>query len=398
MADRAKLDRTLGTPALARVVRLLARRLEFGTPLTGRLALSAASAEERTELGRLLGTRPTASIDLERLDRTLRAAGAATSLEEAVETLVGPVVPRAELRAAEQAAREHALAALERCVHVGEGWFGEWAAGLPVTRWVRSGNGELIAQVVAVLNLLPAASLPLSVLAERATGDTKALAPQEALSHQVLRAWALRAGQEPPRNQEGRRALWASAGVIVDDLASQVLVLNLPATGGMVASWLTDAAGAGLPFRLTLQQLTRFPVVPAFDSLHVCENPAVLRAAAERFVASAPLVCTEGVPSAACHELLTAVAAAGVPIHWRADFDWAGLRIVSAARLRYGAIPWRMTTESYVEALAVGGSEPLRGAPAESPWDPDLAAALAREGRAVMEERLLEGLLGDLLC
>jgi uncharacterized protein (TIGR02679 family) len=185
--------------------------------------------------------------------------------------------------------------------------------------------------------------------------------------------------------------------VIVDDMASQVLVLNVPATGGMVASWLTDAAAAGLPFRLTLQQLTLHPVVPAMAELYVCENPAVLRAAAaELGTACAPLVCTEGVPSAACHALLQSAAAAGVTIRWRADFDWAGLRIVTAGRQRYGATPWRMSAEVFTSALVTGVSEPLRGPPAASPWDPPLAAELTRAGRAIMEERLLDDLLKDL--
>jgi Protein of unknown function C-terminus (DUF2399) len=33
----------------------------------------------------------------------------------------------------------------------------------------------------------------------------------------------------------------------------------------------------------------------------------------------------------------------GTPLHWRADFDWAGLRIIGAALTRHAALPWRMT-------------------------------------------------------
>ena len=84
------------------------------------------------------------------------------------------------------------------------------------------------------------------------------------------------------------------------------------------------------------------------------------------------------------------------PIAWRNDFDWAGLRITAGALDRVGARPWRMSEADYVAALATGDTEPLRGKPAPSPWDPGLAAALAATGRSVMEERLVASLLADL--
>jgi hypothetical protein len=55
-----------------------------------------------------------------------------------------------------------------------------------------------------------------------------------------------------------------------------------------------------------------------------------------------------------------------------------------------------MGAEVYLSALSSGDSEPLRGSPAASPWEPALAEALAESGRAVMEERLLDLLLADL--
>jgi hypothetical protein len=83
-------------------------------------------------------------------------------------------------------------------------------------------------------------------------------------------------------------------------------------------------------------------------------------------------------------------------VSWRNDFDWAGLRITAAAVGRIAAQPWRMREADYTAALATGGSEPLRGAPAPSPQEPGLAAALTEAGRSVMEERLVNDLLDDL--
>ncbi len=130
--------------------------------------------------------------------------------------------------------------------------------------------------------------------------------------------------------------------------------------------------------------------------LFVCENPAVLRAAAAELEDNcAPLICTEGQPSAACHRLLDR--AKGV-VHWRGDFDWTGLRTTAMAIDRYGAVPWRMGSADYLAALdgPLVETEPLKGAPAPSPWDASLTSLMSDRGRAVMEERMIPELIGDL--
>ncbi|MEV0185199.1 DUF2399 domain-containing protein [Streptomyces sp. NPDC050625] len=137
--------------------------------------------------------------------------------------------------------------------------------------------------------------------------------------------------------------------------------------------------------------------MPAACDIHVCENPAVLRAAAAELEdRAAALVCTEGIPSAACHKLLADAVRAGARLNRRADFDWTGLRITATAVECHGARPWRMTAADYRGALDQGESTPLTGSPAPSPWDPELAHAMRVSGRSVMEERLLPTLLSDL--
>ncbi|GAA0938748.1 hypothetical protein GCM10009576_048580 [Streptomyces rhizosphaericus] len=106
----------------------------------------------------------------------------------------------------------------------------------------------------------------------------------------------------------------------------------------------------------------------------VVGNPAVLQAAeAELGPACLPLICTEGIPSAACHRLAAAAREAGCALRRRADFYWTGLRNSSDALRRQSARPWRMTARAYQEALAEGDTVPLKGSTAPSPWEPALA-------------------------
>jgi uncharacterized protein (TIGR02679 family) len=398
VVDTARLERVLGDPGLARLVERLLRRLELDRPLSGILTLEDASPIERSAVARLLGRRPgrgtSLSIPLDTLEQMLCRAGLAPDLRAALESLAGSVQGRAERSAAQALRRERALSAASDGLEPEYGpWLAEIARDGTLTRLLNRDEDDLLRQAAAVLALLPADTLPLPVLAERATGDTKALS-RGSLAGLVLRALAGRFSVPVPATRTQRRELWEASGVILDDLASQVLVLGLPGSGGLLGGWLTQAAQAWVPFRVTLHQLATMPVSVGPQEIYVCENPSVLRAAVAAPSPRAALICTEGVPSAACHRLLQAMP--GRAIHWRGDFDWTGLRTTAMARQRYGAVPWRMAACDYEAALKQGESEPLRGAAAPSPWDETLAPLMAEAGRAVMEERLIPSLLADL--
>jgi uncharacterized protein (TIGR02679 family) len=396
--------------------RLLAaarRRLEStGGRLDGTIGLTRPSdAERRTVIG-ITGTHRSTQaavvrVALADLDAYLRQA---VDLDlVGVLAVLGdtPLRSRPAERAAEAQARSAALSAARGSRHSTQDWYDRWLAEIAadgtLTRLVRRGSGDLL-DTVAVLDALPADGVPLAVVAENTLADPKALSGT-ALASLVLRALGAWYGL-PGETAEDRRSLWEAAGVIVDDLSSQVLVLNVRATGGaagdgaarggLLAGWLDGAAGAGIPFRLTLHQLRHEPITPSGPVLHVCENPAILRAAASWLgPAAAPLACTEGAASVACRTLVTAAARTGTRIRWRNDFDWPGLRMTAAAISQYGAEPWRMSAGDYRAAASVDGPR-LRGPEADSPWDPELAALLHSSGRAVMEERLTPLLLEDL--
>ena len=394
-------------PGWARVLRLARSRLErTGGQLAGTLTVrDPTEAERKLIIGLTGGYRApgvaSLSLPLPLLDAAVRREFG-RNLVDLLTELGGPLQDRPGERTREARARDALLA--DARARAGpwahEGWFADWldrlAADGTVTRLVRRGDQDALRQACAVLARLPAGGISLPVLAEQVTGDTKALSGTPAATL-VLRALAARDSAPPPTTAEERRARWDAAGVILDDLASQVLVLGVrPVEDHPVAGWLREAADRAIPFRLTLHQLTGFPLTLLVSEVYVCENPAVLRAAVAGWTADhPPLICTEGVPSATCHRLIGGVRGT---IHWRGDFDWTGLRTTADAVRRYGARPWRMSVTDYraaVDALDVE-TEPLRGSPAPSPWDPELAAALHDRGRAVMEERIIPQLLADL--
>lgn len=388
--------------------RLLAaarRRLEgSGGRLDGRIGLgSPTDAERRVIIGITGRHRPPdttrLTVSLSELDAGLRAAHG-EGLADTLIRLGGPLRDRRTEQLAEAGAVQTALESTAGCRHADQPWYEAWRRELATdgtaTRLIRRGDAHLFAHASSVLDLLPAAGIPLPVLAESATGDPKALSAGP-LGGLVLRALAMREERGVPQTAEQRRALWDAAGVVVDDLASQVLVLNVPAAGDGLGDWLSHAARLAVPLRVTLHQLIELPVVPQASEIFVCENPAVLREAATRLGSrGAAVVCTEGVPSLACWRLLEAAVGAGARLWWRNDFDWTGLRITSAAIERLGVTPWRMTAADYLAALATGPSDSLRGTHAASPWDPALAAAMTDSGRCLMEERLIPTLIEDL--
>jgi uncharacterized protein (TIGR02679 family) len=394
-------------PGWSRLLARARRRLEAsGGVAAGSVGLSDPSDDERRVVIGITGRHrpPTVgrlAVQLSDVDGWLRRAYG-MGLADVLARLGPPLRDRPAERTAEQAARAAMRDAVLSGRYGGQPWCREWLDRLDrdgtLTKLARrAGGADEMRRAVAVLDALPADAVPLPVLAERVCGDTKALAGTPVAS-MVLRAVAGWRDLPATGGAAAQRRLWDAVGVIVDDLASQALVLNLPATSGLLGQWLAGAAGAGIPFRVTLQQLIAAPVAIRAPVVYVCENPAVLRTAAEALgPRSAPLLCTEGVGSVACRVLLAAARAGGAEVRWRNDFDWPGLRMTGAAVVEHGAVPWRMGAADYRAALSrAPGAGPLAGSPAASAWDPDLADAMRAEGRAVMEERLVEELVADL--
>ena len=346
------------------------------------------------------------AVRLGDLDRAIRE-DTGHGLTYLLETLGPPLKNRPAERQRLAMGREAAVRSAEGSFLNEKGWFQSWLAELAadgtLTRLVNSGEPEQLGYATRVLewvqrrNELKAAPTQLAELAAIITGDTKALNHGNALATLVLRALAFRLGADRPKTTEERRDLWDRNGVIVDDLASRVLVLNLAADGDGLGEWLTSAKAHGTPFYVTLHQLVTMPVtVTQSGRVFACENPAVLRrAAAELGAAARPLVCTEGQPSTAFHRLAAAVAKAGCVLSYHGDFDWPGVGIATSIITRHGAQPWRFCATDYESAVSEGAVK-LAGTPQPTPWDPSLADLMTAHGRAVYEESVADRLIGDL--
>ena len=414
----AKLERLLGGAALAPLRQRLRRafeRLGEGTAAST-LHLSQLNATEHEALALLTGrpARPTRSvrIDIARLDQTLQAASIAGSLREALERLDGPIVNHSAQRAEAVAAWSGLAARARRDARL-QAWTQTAAAGSLLKRLVRQdllAAEALLAQADAVLQQLPAIGLTRAQLAAQTLGNAHALDAGHPAASVVLAAWRFaeasaetgaaagtEAGSdESPATDERIRDVWARAGILVNELARPVLVLNLPVLAGTRAAWT-----AGEPAYLSLRQLLRTP--PAWDvvgrAVFVCENPNLLAIAADRLGAlCAPLVCTDGMPAAAQRTLLTQLADGRAQLHYHGDFDWPGIQIANHVMRTWSAQPWRLAAGDYEAAVqaAPHAQSKLSDTSVTALWDPQLAPAMRHHGLAIAEEALADGLIKDL--
>ncbi len=380
-----------------------------GLEVTGSATISSFGPVERRAVQALLGV-ASSRVDVAAVDRAIHNA-VGCGLIEWLERLGPPLRNRLRERT-EKALRRSSAEAMAAGHRIAERpWFDEWlnavnrdgamaaAARLEERRYLEAALNVLCAVLDATHD-----NVPFATVIAGATGDTKRMssATVRALVEQAL---ALETGTERPTNSRQRRILWGRFGVVVDDVSSDVLVLNLRPTGDtLLERWLRDAADAGEPFRVTLRQLNAMSLT--WESglrpiVSVCENPAVVMEAANRLGAlSAPLVCTEGVPSDAVWSVVEGIAQSGSAIRVHADFDAAGCSIAGAVILRCDAVPWRFDAESYQTGLETWGVHlalPLsKGIVPETRWDPRLGELLRSDGRAVYEELVVDDLIADL--
>ena len=407
--DLAGLQRLLGEPEIAWLVERIRGRLERGEPVDGTVTLVGATHAERRAATRLLGHgvgRGTSlSVPLPEVAAALRRAGAAPSLQAAVEALTGPVRDLAAERAGEIQRWEDMLIPARTSPLASLAWYRAWLEEITrdgtVTRLIRQGHGPVLAQAPAVLERIPGGPEPSGVmladLATAAAGDPAALS-QGQLPTLVLRALALREEVPVPADRGG------GAGA-VDRGRGGRRRPGQPGPGAeraerrRAAGPLADRGGGGRPAVPGHAAPVAGHAGAAHGDrrVHLCQPG---RAARGRRPARA------GLPAAGVHRgralggLLPAAArgdgraaprSAGTPTS-----AGPGLRSTAAAIRRLRAEPWLMGAADYQAGLAAGAAEPLSGPPEPSPWDGRLADLMRNAGRAITEERMLPSLLAEL--
>ncbi|MFB4197614.1 TIGR02679 family protein, partial [Streptomyces carpaticus] len=363
--DLARLHRLLGGPELTRLRDRLRHRLASGRALTGKLTLPDATPAERTAVSALLGRPPTTArsltITLQDLDRVLRTSGAAPAgLAWAVTELTGPVPVRAEEARALAHAWEQAFSPLTALLTT-RPELAAWHAHLRETglarRLLRTPDeaAPVLATLAGLLAHLPLSPpQALSTFAAQRTGNAHALddGPLATLTLDAVRALT---GAPPGSGAQWRRDTWAAAGILLDELSSQVLTLALPGDPHTpTGRALTALTSVGEPAILTLRQLIRTPPrLPAGGTVYVCENPTVVLAAADLLppTGCAPLICLQGQPSVAALRLLDLLSSSGWTIHYHGDFDWGGVRIATRLKSAVPWIPWRYRHTDYEQAV-----------------------------------------------
>ena len=401
----------LQAPAFARLWQAARDAYERNGGIAGTAFVRGLSEDEAAALNGLLRRRrPLRAsgqlrLGLQALDATLREF--ACPLEQVLISRGGALASRPAQR--EQAAqRERALwAELESAAVAADARLGavvEDLRGSGLLKRLGRGSelrlGRHAIDVLETILGLRGGVVSLAVLAARLCGDAKALNEGRPLTTVVLRGLGLLAGEPVPSTAAGRRDLWERFGVVCNPLSSHVLFLNLPvATAPGIAAAVAAHRDAGEPMRLTLRALRGVPL--RFEpraTIHVCENPTVVSAAAEAFgSACAPLVCTDGRPVVAVQRLLAQAADAGCALRYHGDFDWPGVAMAADAMRRYGATPWRLTASEYEAALTSGSpARRLAGVPSPTPWDWPLEPAMRAAGVVVEEEAMISILLSDL--
>lgn len=404
MAADERLQRLLGGAPLAALRARLRQRVAHlapGSELEG-FRITALTPVEHAALAALQGrpSRFAASmlVDVSAINTALRQAGVADSLRAALEQLDGSIVDRVAER---EALQNQWRAIATDCKHPLLAPLLQTPSGLGLVKRLAVGKhataARLLTDAASVLQQLPAHGVTRARLAANVLGDAHALDNGYAVATLVLAVLRCAITSQAPfdphdPDPEGlsTRDLWAGAGVLVNELARPVLVLNLP-----------GFAEPGEPAYLSLRRLLRSP--PPWtvhgSAVFVCENPNLLAIAADQLgQGCAPLVCTDGMPAAAQRTLLAQLAHAGAKLRYHGDFDWPGLHIGNYVLREHGASPWRFSAADYEAALR---SAPLPGralhaGAVKASWDDALAASMQTALRAIDEEMVADLLLQDL--
>ena len=406
---QARLIKLFGDPDLQWIRQRLRERVIRGSGLKGSITLQNPTLQQTTAFANLLG-RPSRnhrqlSLKLASLEALLKEAELAENLEQAVFMLEGELENQRERSQCIQNQWSHLFSKAQAEVD-GDPIQSDWLKHLQRSGLLkRLSNSEitraqlLLKQAINLLQRLPEKNKPLPAVASEITGDSHALdygAPLAGLLMPVLaKLGALKKWQTP----EERRAVWAANGVLCDALSQPILLHNFRLSPSHPLSTVTENGyHSEEPCYLTTRQLIHFPIKSKedcrFDQVYICENPAIISAAVEIHGKHChPLICVSGNLTTSAQTLLRQLSLVGIRLHYHGDFDWPGIRIAKFVFEKFGAMPWRMSSDDYCK---VTGEKPLPEKPTETPWDPSLKVKMLQRGKIVFEEQVISTLMHDL--
>ena len=286
---QTRLTRLFDAPGLVWIRKRLRERIRQGKGLGGSIMNTAPDEQEIAAFTDLLGkpsrNRKQLSLKLATLENLLQEAEIATSLEQAIFMLEGPVENIREQQAQQDKRwnqlHEHALASL-----ASNEVLISWLVYIQSNGLLKRLSGsdpdraeQLLNQAIALLKRLPENNIPLPSLAALITGDSHALDIGKPLAGLLLPALARLSQFESWQTPSERRALWSSVGVLCDALSQPVLTHNLCLSKRHpLASLLHNGFINGEPSYLTTRQLMRYPIESPqdcrFDHVYICGVPA----------------------------------------------------------------------------------------------------------------------------
>ncbi len=368
----------------------------------GQVVIADSTTNERRELASFLGKTPfqgeSIKIRLRDVDAALRQSGFACTLPDVLYAFLPeqPLVTRKEQRAVHTTHQADFRDALQSIIsHIDEGtraslWLTQGQHGI---EWLYTRNKNslkdeqeqqlhVIQRVVSALNALPSPEKPerLALFAQRISGDPHALDTNTSAGRLFLLALSDLANtsknvyqekdeQEevvplPSQDRMQELRLYAGVGLRVDTISSCVAVFHLFEARdhkGQVDSLSYVARNRVL--LLPLRQIVEWQsIMPAKNSIYVCENPQVFEEVIEQQSGegtSPTVICTSGWPSVAALLLLDGLLAQSADnmLYYSGDFDIKGLQIAAYLMARYPerCRLWRFDSDAYTLALQHGG-------------------------------------------
>lgn len=209
---------------------------------------------------------------------------------------------------------------------------------------------------------------------------------------------------ESDYTSEGKRQLFREAGLLDDDVSSNVIAAGLEVCSEDPRYVILERANIyGSPLILPLRFLEMPTKWQQGQIVYMIENPAVFSAILDACNLSSipPIICGSGQPSVASLTLLDQLAQAGCVIYYSGDFDIKGLEIAIRLAQRYKNHfqPWCFDSETY---LGVQKGKTVDSTQLSSlrrlvvPWDKKLVDTIVERKLFIYQESFLEKLIGSI--